>query len=1030
MATSTNNIGLVIHGVVDFAGDRLMYPSGVNRDFGYWRSSKRKSIESQFNKFYFPLEGRGVVDGSARVYDLVSSSHHTVQGGVGSWFKAGQLRTRYGDDGIQERSVYLNKGGYVDVGSGIDISNSFSVYAKITPSGDMSSSVIVGQHKTDPALMVLGCNYDGQFYVRSDASIEGENVPYYATTSKAFTDYDYPAQVVGVYSSGDSSLHIYVNGNEEGVSDTFSRDINKPDETRVFIGKREYPVDEGKYTGWIDEVGLCNKAINASGIKDLYDDKFRLSRFVDDKIPPVLPPSTTIPTGDVSKCGCTDLSENLQAEITSITLPEGGTNKGAVGEKITLTYNASATYTDAGTNTYTGVWDSGTVSLTCGGTVRLRMYCGASSRFYMAHSFSWMSDGEDLRTSQTCSLLNVVFPLVGTTSGGGSCCSDDAAAEIGVTVTGLPVTVSTGGVGGGGFGGDFSAVDKNYIEFVVESGNIMSTKGGAYDKTLWGATNNIPASASLTFGDTEFDDVNNGTIALIDSAGTSKTYTIKNDYGATGATEFNAGGSRGAAAANLAQTVESSNGHNGTIHAADSDGVRFTSGGYDFSDGVVVFKQATMGTTGNTTITTAASFDDCTDVNAPATFTGGGDQDNVISSEVSLSLEDPPPNFYQLHNFEIDAWIEHTTNHHSGVLFSAGFVKKSATRENATFENIGWTSSQASLPSGIKQKVTLSGVVPNNLMHLDGRRSFKADFKEHELKFFLHYPRSEEPYDAEFKIYSTKLRHKSFDETAPVASSLDLFTEGSILTTSSGTMNLIAKSDPVVRTLPLFLRSKDGLTGLGNTGNAVITASPTITTSKAMDLFVTGGVETASMNLFIKNIQAVYGSDTTLKLLMEGGLNVLPSKFNFTTLFIKDVVSGSGIIGEEMILAMPKVGNAFVEDRRLLFTRGAMPHTVKDIELFLKVNEFDSNTTTLFLEGPIVYSPSSVMNMFMKVHKPVFPTTNIMSSVGTIVPPAATLGLFASGHAVANNNINLSMLNTHGIDTNTTSMYTTGYDPI
>ena len=69
------------------------------------------------------------------------------------------------------------------------------------------------------------------------------------------------------------------------------------------------------------------------------------------------------------------------------------------------------------------------------------------------------------------------------------------------------------------------------------------------------------------------------------------------------------------------------------------------------------------------------------------------------------------------------------------------------------------------------------------------------------------------------------------------------------------------------------------------------------------------------------------------------------------------------------------------------------------------------------------------MNMFMKVHKPVFPTTNIMSSVGTIVPPAATLGLFASGHAVTNNNINLSMLNTHGIDVKSTSLYTKGYDP-
>jgi hypothetical protein len=141
---------------------------------------------------------------------------------------------------------------------------------------------------------------------------------------------------------------------------------------------------------------------------------------------------------------------------------------------------------------------------------------------------------------------------------------------------------------------------------------------------LASSVSSAQATATLTFGDTEFDDVNNGTLALIDTAGLSKTYTIRNDYGATGATEFNAGAARGVAAANLAQIVESSNGHNGTIYAMDSSNVRFSSGGYDFSDGVVNLKQATDGSVGNTTITTAASFDNCTDVNIGSAFTGGG----------------------------------------------------------------------------------------------------------------------------------------------------------------------------------------------------------------------------------------------------------------------------------------------------------------------------------------------------------------------------------------------------------------------
>ena len=166
-----------------------------------------------------------------------------------------------------------------------------------------------------------------------------------------------------------------------------------------------------------------------------------------------------------------------------------------------------------------------------------------------------------------------------------------------------------------------SGFKKRPDQLVLDSvtGNVGVGTSGVFPKA------GVQATASLTFGDTEFDDVNNGTLALIDVAGTSKTYTIKNDYSATGATEFNAGASRATAAANLAQTIESSNGHNGTIHAADSANVRFSSGGYDFSDGVVKLNQAAPGVSGNTTITTAASFDSCTDVNASSAFSGGGD---------------------------------------------------------------------------------------------------------------------------------------------------------------------------------------------------------------------------------------------------------------------------------------------------------------------------------------------------------------------------------------------------------------------
>lgn len=118
------------------------------------------------------------------------------------------------------------------------------------------------------------------------------------------------------------------------------------------------------------------------------------------------------------------------------------------------------------------------------------------------------------------------------------------------------------------------------------------------------------ASCTLTFGDTEFDDVNNGTLTLISTDGTSRTYTIKNDYGASTNLEFNAGASASVPAANLAAAIAHADGHNGKLTTV-VDGAKIT------------ITQATAGAEGNTTITTAASFDNTTDVNVGAAFTGG-----------------------------------------------------------------------------------------------------------------------------------------------------------------------------------------------------------------------------------------------------------------------------------------------------------------------------------------------------------------------------------------------------------------------
>tara|TARA_R100000808_G_scaffold2920_1_gene10900 strand:- start:2962 stop:3840 length:879 start_codon:yes stop_codon:yes gene_type:complete len=144
------------------------------------------------------------------------------------------------------------------------------------------------------------------------------------------------------------------------------------------------------------------------------------------------------------------------------------------------------------------------------------------------------------------------------------------------------------------------------------------------------------ATATFTIGDTEYDDVNNATITLVDYAGKSLTYKIKNDYSASGTAsnrEFNAGGNATAAAANFKALVEHADNHNGTI-AVTVDA------------GAVTMTQAVAGHQGNTTITVAANFDNVCDVNPPTGFTGGGSDSGSDSASLDIpiaAIEFPSP---------------------------------------------------------------------------------------------------------------------------------------------------------------------------------------------------------------------------------------------------------------------------------------------------------------------------------------------------------------------------------------------------
>jgi len=139
------------------------------------------------------------------------------------------------------------------------------------------------------------------------------------------------------------------------------------------------------------------------------------------------------------------------------------------------------------------------------------------------------------------------------------------------------------------------------------------------------------ATATFTLGDTEFDDTNNETITLIDTAGLSRTYVCKNDYLASGPLEWNAGATATVSATNFKAVVEASGGHNGTISV-------------DVVAGEVTLTQTVVGDAGNTTIAHSSGWDALCDVNPPSAFSGGthGDVDcntNGIPDECDIADE-------------------------------------------------------------------------------------------------------------------------------------------------------------------------------------------------------------------------------------------------------------------------------------------------------------------------------------------------------------------------------------------------------
>ena len=234
--------------------------------------------------YYSPCSGSSESDEyGTSTFDTLIKGPSGVGTNIGSaeWERAGELIDQIGKEAIKERCLKLSGRAYYGLGSGANVSGGgYSAYAKILPSGDVSNSVILSQHREDPALFVMGCDNDGSYYIRSDKKVGDDFTPVYARSEKRFDEYKYPAQVIGVFASGDSKLKIYVNGSKEGESEVFTRSVERSANTQIILGKSESPISEGNFQGWIEELGVSSDSFEEEEIKNFHDSTFKITDYV------------------------------------------------------------------------------------------------------------------------------------------------------------------------------------------------------------------------------------------------------------------------------------------------------------------------------------------------------------------------------------------------------------------------------------------------------------------------------------------------------------------------------------------------------------------------------------------------------------------------------------------------------------------------------------------------------------------------------------------------------------------------------
>ena len=316
-----------------------------------------------------------------------------------------------------------------------------------------------------------------------------------------------------------------------------------------------------------------------------------------------------------------------------------------------------------------------------------------------------------------------------------------------------------------------------------------------------------------------------------------------------------------------------------------------------------------------------------------------GNAHYMVSSNLSFDLDSIDTRTYQVTNdISLDMWCKLDTNHHSGVYITATLTK--ADDADTAFDNLNWVAPTQFIPSSENrfQQLTFNASLDEDVYTLDGKREFRSDFDTHTLNIGVSFPsgtsaastaefRRNKTFDANFRVYSTKLNVDSFIIPSTGTADIDLYTAGDTASSKTSQIDLFIESDRIVGDIDLYLQQDQTIIK----SSGLLSVLPTVMNTKTADLVVKAGIFDEgsipynSMNLFL-NMDKEWKTVT-----------------NSADLFVDTSQYGTSGIS-------------------------------KSIDLFLQPSEASgisggeapSGTLNLFTEGPIKAAISGSLNLYAK----------------------------------------------------------------